>query len=214
MTRAAAAESRRRRSRNGSRRRTEESIDKRLGAVKQTNPRAGSWKFVVLASTLLCLGLCLHLIAQAQVATSPSSPASKRHTLPDAPGKDVFMRVCSQCHDPEIVVIYDRSEAEWNYAVHQMADNGAEATDAEFEQIIDYLARNVAVIEVNRVEASILEHALGLSSADAAAIVAYRNEHGDFKSLEDLAKLPTIDLKKIEPQRDRLRFRPSLPEAP
>ena len=123
------------------------------------------------------------------------------------------MRVCSQCHDPEIVVVYDRSEAEWNYAVHQMADNGAEATDAEFEQIIDYLTRSVAIIEVNRADASLFERSLGLSAPDAEAIVAYRNEHGDFTSLDDLAKIPKIDMKKIEPQKDRLRFRPSMPEV-
>ena len=178
--------------------------------MKQPNPRAGFWTRVVLVSAWLCLRMCLHLLAHAQEAKPASPPASKRHTLPDAPGKDVFMRVCGQCHAPEIVVVYDRSEASWDYTVHQMADNGADATDAEFEQIIDYLARSVAIVEVNRADALTLEHSLGFSSADAEAIVAYRREHGDFKSADDLVKIPKIDLKKIESQQDRLRFGPVL----
>ena len=62
------------------------------------------------------------------------------------------MRVCSQCHSAEIVIFYDRSEEQWSYTVHQMADNGANATDQEFEQVLDYLIKYVAIIDMNTVD--------------------------------------------------------------
>ena len=44
------------------------------------------------------------------------------------------------------------------------------------------------------------------SAADADTIVRYRAEHGSFKSIQDLIKVPGIDTKKIESNRDRVEF--------
>jgi competence protein ComEA len=47
---------------------------------------------------------------------------------------------------------------------------------------------------------------LGLSGKEAAAIVKYRTDKGSFKTVEDLKKVPDLDFKKIEAQKDRLVF--------
>jgi hypothetical protein len=60
--------------------------------------------------------------------------------LPEGPGRDVAVRVCSQCHSPEIVAHQSLDPQGWKDVVNQMANNGANATDAEFDTIAKYLA--------------------------------------------------------------------------
>ncbi|HVV27571.1 MAG TPA: hypothetical protein VHC40_06345 [Rhizomicrobium sp.] len=60
--------------------------------------------------------------------------------LPDGPGRDVTIRVCSQCHSPEIAAHQNLDPAGWKDLVSQMANNGANATDAEFDTITKYLS--------------------------------------------------------------------------
>ena len=60
--------------------------------------------------------------------------------LPEGPGRDVTVRVCAQCHSPEISAQQSMDAAGWKALVDQMANNGANATDAEFDTISKYLA--------------------------------------------------------------------------
>lgn len=59
--------------------------------------------------------------------------------FPDGPGKATFIRVCSTCHEVDIVADARHSRDEWKDLVYNMRDKGAEATDKECEVIIDYL---------------------------------------------------------------------------
>ena len=60
--------------------------------------------------------------------------------LPDGPGRDVMIRVCSQCHSPDVAANQELDKAGWKDLVDQMASKGATATDAEFDQIVSYLS--------------------------------------------------------------------------
>jgi mono/diheme cytochrome c family protein len=60
--------------------------------------------------------------------------------LPEGPGRDVMVRVCAQCHSPEISAQQKLDAQGWKDLVNQMANNGANATDAEFDTIAKYLA--------------------------------------------------------------------------
>jgi len=60
-------------------------------------------------------------------------------SLPAGPGRDVMVRVCSQCHSPEIAAQQNLDAQGWKDLVNQMANNGAQATDAEFDAISKYL---------------------------------------------------------------------------
>ena len=51
-----------------------------------------------------------------------------------------------------------------------------------------------------------LESLLLLKRAEAAAIIQYRGEHGDFKSVDDLRKVQGVDFKKIEAKKDLIVF--------
>jgi competence protein ComEA len=136
---------------------------------------------------------------------------SLAQSLPDGPGKAVTERMCKPCHGLENVVREKRTKDRWADIVDDMVSRGAQGTDAEIDQVIDYLTANFGAnaartINVNKASASELNTALGLSTTDADAIVHHRAEKGAFKSIQDLMKVPGIDVKKIESVQNRIEF--------
>jgi cytochrome c5 len=81
---------------------------------------------------------------RAQSASAPAAPVagSAAAALPDAPGRATLLRVCSGCHEPTVVAQQRRSEKDWHDLVELMAGTGAQATDAEFAEITQYLAKS------------------------------------------------------------------------
>ncbi len=53
-------------------------------------------------------------------------------------------------------------------------------------------------LHVNKASAEELESSLGLSKDEAEAIVRYREQHGDFKSWEELAAVPGVPAQEIK----------------
>ena len=70
------------------------------------------------------------------LATASAAP------LPEGPGKATMQKVCSGCHAPEIVTGRRETKETWEQIVGDMVNKGANGTDDEFNQIIDYLAAN------------------------------------------------------------------------
>lgn len=60
-------------------------------------------------------------------------------------------------------------------------------------------------VNVNTADASTIAETLnGVGEAKAEAIVAYRTEHGPFKSADQLTEVKGIGLKTVEKNRDRI----------
>ena len=74
------------------------------------------------------------------LAATPALADDDFKDLPAGQGRDVMVRVCSQCHSPEIAAHQNLDAQGWKDLVNQMANNGANATDAEFDTIAKYLA--------------------------------------------------------------------------
>jgi mono/diheme cytochrome c family protein len=74
------------------------------------------------------------------LAATPAAWADDYKSLPEGQGRDVMVRVCAQCHSPEIAAQQKLDAQGWKDLVNQMANNGANATDAEFDTIAKYLA--------------------------------------------------------------------------
>jgi competence ComEA-like helix-hairpin-helix protein len=105
--------------------------------------------------------------------------------------------------------VQQMSFAGWENTITKMAGFGAEGTDDEFSEILDYLVKNfppVTTVHVNQATAAQLESGLGLSTTEAEAVIEYRKKNGDFKSLDDLKKVPDVDAKKLDAKKDRLAF--------
>jgi len=91
---------------------------------------------------LLPLAAAFVVAAGVSLSTQSASAQADPHpTLPAGTGRDVMIRVCSQCHEPEMVVDQQNDETGWKRLVDEMAGKGANATDAEFDQIVKYLAK-------------------------------------------------------------------------
>ncbi len=62
-------------------------------------------------------------------------------------------------------------------------------------------------VNINSADAATIASALnGVGEAKAEAIVAYRTEHGPFKSADQLAEVKGIGLKTVEMNRDLIEF--------
>lgn len=130
--------------------------------------------------------------------------------LPDGPGKEVTAEICGNCHGADVIVGHRQTRDEWTATIQSMMQRGAEGTEEQFTAILNYLTKNFGPaappINVNKASAAELEKELSLTGKEAAAIVKYRTDKGDFKAVDDLKKVPDLDFKKIETQKDRLVF--------
>jgi len=139
------------------------------------------------------------------------SAAGLDRPLPDGPGKEETQKLCSRCHDMDKSVSLSQDRTGWRRTIEKMLDFGAKATDREFNAVLDYLATNfpaddVPKINVNKAAAIEFESGMSLRRSQAAAIIRYREKNGPFKSIEDLKKVPGVDVEKIEAKKDRLIF--------
>jgi competence protein ComEA len=129
---------------------------------------------------------------------------------PDGPGKEVTLQLCVNCHEATVVEMHRQSRDEWVATIQKMIGIGAEGTEDQFTAALEYLSKNfgpaAARVNVNKASAAELVSGLGLLEKEAAAIVKYRTDKGAFKTVEDLKKVPDLDFKKIEAQKDRLVF--------
>jgi len=122
-------------------------------------------------------------------------------------GKALLERTCTKCHGLTSTLKQHNTPDRWAAIVDDMIARGAEGTDADFEKIVDYLAKNFGpMVKVNKATAQELSGVLEVPAATAEAIVEYRAKHGSFKSFEELKKAPALDGKNIEDKKDRLDF--------
>jgi competence protein ComEA len=131
--------------------------------------------------------------------------------LPDGPGKDLVVKVCTPCHEPNRAAALRLTREGWEQTVADMRWRGAKGTDEEFAQIVEYLVANFlgeapAKLNMNRATAVELESVVLLLRKEAAALIAYRDKVGGFKTIDDIKKAPGVDFKKIEAAKDRISF--------
>ena len=73
-------------------------------------------------------------------AQTPSAPTDEHAALPAGPGRDLTIRVCSKCHSPALAADQQLDLVGWKIVVDLMASQGALGTDAELDEIVQYLA--------------------------------------------------------------------------
>ena len=118
---------------------------------------------------------------------------------------------CARCHEVAKSYSIKQDRDGWQATMNKMAGLGLKAPDADLTEIFEYLVKNypadaVAKLKINECRAIELESALGLKRSVAAAVIAFREKNGPFKSLADLKKVPGLDPAKLEEKKDRLAF--------
>ena len=88
---------------------------------------------------------------------------------------------------------------------------GAVGSDEDYSEIADYLTAHfppsaVQKIFVNMATEKQLSDVLGISPDEAKAIIVVRDKEKGFKTIEDLKKVPGVDVKKIDAKKDVLVF--------
>jgi competence ComEA-like helix-hairpin-helix protein len=161
------------------------------------------------------LGTCVALAALLAVTITASAQQPAGAPAPengaaapaaDAKGAATFARVCSTCHDGARILSNRRSRSQWTEVIEKMMERGAQVSDDDFTEVMDYLLRHYGRINVNKAEAEDLAVVAGLSKKDAEAIVRYRDAQGDFPDFDALAKVPEIDIEKLNQAREAITF--------
>ena len=133
-------------------------------------------------------------------------------TLPDAPGKATTEKLCSACHGVNTFVNRRETKEAWTELVEDMLRRGLEGDDAEISEITNYLATNLSKdapaprVNVNQANARDPSTGLGIIETKARLIVKHREANGNFKSIDDLLKVPGINMRAIESKRAQIDF--------
>lgn len=133
-------------------------------------------------------------------------PASAQQ-LPDDAGKAELLKVCGACHQAERSASVRLTREGWQDVITDMIKRGAKGTDAEFNAILEYLAKHFLgdapkPLNINRATNIELESVAGLTRKEAAAVMAWLDKVGVCKSLDELKKVPGLDYQKIESRKD------------
>ena len=162
----------------------------------------------------------LVLAAVAYLSAGSVARAQASQPLPEGKGKTVFARICAQCHAIEIATKLRMGEDAGGAVVDDMVARGAQGTGDEFDLVTKYLTAHfgpdnpiggskqpaASKVDLNKASEKDLAAILGLSAADAQAIVRYREAAGGFTDWRDLQKVPHIDMKKLTEGKERIEF--------
>jgi len=129
--------------------------------------------------------------------------------LPEAPGRDVTVKLCGNCHSAETVASERHTPEAWREVIARMVAAGAEGSTQELEAVVQYLSTHFSAdaqptLNLNAARAVELESVAGLLRKEAAALIAHREKNGPCKKLEDLKNVVGLDYRKIEARKDRL----------
>ena len=139
------------------------------------------------------------------VATIIAAIGARAQDQDDAPAA-AFRRVCSNCHDAERILATRRTRTQWEEVIEKMIDRGAEGTSDDFTTAEEYLMRVSGRVNVNRASSKDMVTVLSITQKDADAIAEYRKANGEFKDFDSLAKVPGIDIEKLNKGRDAISF--------
>jgi competence protein ComEA len=139
--------------------------------------------------------------------TSRAPEAARAGQDTDSKSAGVFTAVCGKCHPIERITAARRTRAQWEEAITTMITaRGAQVSDEEFDTVLEYLVKTHGRVAINRAPAADIVEVLEIPETQAAAIVAYRKEHGPFADFEALAKVPGLDRAHLDTKRDALSF--------
>jgi mono/diheme cytochrome c family protein len=95
---------------------------------------------LVFAVTLT-LSSSLRATNASPVAAPQTKPDDEHPKFPPGDGRELTIKVCSTCHDAEVLADQALDEEGWKNMVSQMAGMGATATEAQLDEIVKYLTK-------------------------------------------------------------------------
>jgi len=131
--------------------------------------------------------------------------------MAQGPGREETVKLCSGCHELARSISSRQDREGWKATISKMVSLGAQGTERDFSLALEYLATNypaeaIPRLNVNQASAIDFESRLSLTRTQARAVIDYRAKNGPFKSIEDLKKVPGVDVAKVEAKKDVLTF--------
>jgi mono/diheme cytochrome c family protein len=78
----------------------------------------------------------------AAIAVAILAPALTAQDLPAGKGRETFKTICTSCHDAETTINLRNTRSGWIEVIATMKNNGADGTEAQFTEVLDYLTVN------------------------------------------------------------------------
>lgn len=78
----------------------------------------------------------------AAIAIAILAPTLTAQDLPAGKGREAFKTICTSCHDAETTTNLRNTRSGWIEVIATMKNNGADGTEAQFTEILDYLTVN------------------------------------------------------------------------
>jgi mono/diheme cytochrome c family protein len=79
------------------------------------------------------------------VAFLSSAATAQEDELPNAPGREVVMEVCTQCHTAGVIASPKRSRDDWAQVFDRMEGMGAAFSQAQYQVMLNYLTTHVGI---------------------------------------------------------------------
>ena len=156
---------------------------------------------------LVLLGVLSVPLLSAVAASGQDPQKAETKSPEDIKGEEAFTRNCVKCHPVDRVAGSRRTRTQWEEVMTTMQTaRGAVIADEDWEIIQTYLVKHYGRVNVNRATIDDLVEVLGITPEKAEAIVKYRKEHGNFEDYDGFAKVPGLDLEKMEKLRDAISF--------
>ena len=157
----------------------------------------------LVLSAIISALLVTILNAVGQDPQKPEPPRSPE----EIKAEETFTRNCVKCHPVDRIAGSRRTRTQWEEVMTTMQTaRGAVITDEDWDVIQNYLVKHWGRVNVNRAAATELVEVLGVTPEIADAIVKFRKEHGNFEDYDSFAKVPGLDLEKMEKLRDAISY--------
>jgi len=156
-------------------------------------------------------GCCFAVTLAGAATIAPVSRQEPRPTpmtaFPEGAGRDVAVRLCTDCHPVANVTRHRESRTGWGHILDLMRGEGAPVTDTDWETLVSYFSVTLGKkVKINEATAAIIAETFDIDEELAAAVVKYRSQKGPFKTWKDVAAVPGIDAKRVEEQQGNLDF--------
>jgi competence protein ComEA len=142
------------------------------------------------------------LLAVAGIASAQSN----EQLLPPGAEKDKLVKLCVGCHEIDLVAARRHTREEWDGVVEDMLARGSKGTPEELTFVAEYLSKYLGKVSVNNATAAAIQEGLKISEKDARLIVSWREQHGRFKTFEEVRKVPGLDASNMTEKRGWMSF--------
>jgi competence ComEA-like helix-hairpin-helix protein len=140
------------------------------------------------------------------------TPVRAQKDFPDGPAREYVNKICLQCHEPSQLLNQNRTESDWRATISRMAQKGVPGTPEQYDAITAYMAKNfpkredATKINMNKAKPDEIVAVIGLTPAEAQALVAYREKHGDYREWGEMLVVYGVDGRKLEAAKDKMSF--------